>query len=88
MTSESPVPTRPADQAWAGEVGRAWIRREAQIDAQLEPFGRAALERLAPSAGEVALDIGCGSGQTLLELATRVGAQGRVVGVDTSPQMI
>jgi SAM-dependent methyltransferase len=46
------------------------------------PFGLAALEALAPAAGERALDVGCGFGETALELARRVGQAGSVVGID------
>jgi SAM-dependent methyltransferase len=34
------------------------------------------------------LDVGCGCGQTLLELAERVGPSGHVHGVDVSPPML
>jgi ubiquinone/menaquinone biosynthesis C-methylase UbiE len=34
------------------------------------------------------LDVGCGAGEVLVELANRVGAQGRVAGVDPSETMI
>lgn len=37
---------------------------------------------------DTVLDIGCGSGQTLLQLAERVGPAGRVIGVDIAPQLL
>ena len=40
------------------------------------------------TAGESALDVGCGCGETLLGLASLVGAGGRVVGVDASVPML
>ena len=43
---------------------------------------------LAPIAGERALDIGCGCGHTSLALATRVGPEGAVTGVDVSAPML
>jgi ubiquinone/menaquinone biosynthesis C-methylase UbiE len=39
-------------------------------------------------AGDAILDVGCGTGDLALILAGRVGAQGRVVGIDASPEMI
>jgi ubiquinone/menaquinone biosynthesis C-methylase UbiE len=59
-----------------------------QTDAQLGPLGQAVIDVLAPKAGERALDVGCGAGQTLLDLAERVGASGHVVGVDVSAPLV
>jgi ubiquinone/menaquinone biosynthesis C-methylase UbiE len=77
-----------ADQCWKAQAGEAWVARERELDVQLGPLGRAVIERLAPQPGECALDIGCGSGQTLLELAERVGERGEVLGVDISEVMV
>jgi ubiquinone/menaquinone biosynthesis C-methylase UbiE len=38
--------------------------------------------------GESALDVGCGTGNLALAAKARVGASGRVCGVDPSPEMI
>jgi arsenite methyltransferase len=43
---------------------------------------------LAPVPGERILDVGCGQGFYVAELAEQVGADGAVVGVDSSPQML
>ncbi len=56
-------------------------RRLATIRA--EDFGRL---RIGP--GEAVLDVGCGAGEVCVELARRVGASGRVCGVDRSAAMI
>lgn len=45
------------------------------------------LDRLAPSENEVVLEIGYGTGHSLLALATRVGKAGKVYGVDISEGM-
>lgn len=58
------------------------------IDLQLSPLGLRALATLDPRPGSVVLDIGCGAGETLLQLAERVGAGGRVIGVDIAPQRL
>ena len=47
-----------------------------------------AMELLALAAGAKVLELGCGSGVFLPRLAKAVGAEGRVVGVDHSPDLI
>jgi ubiquinone/menaquinone biosynthesis C-methylase UbiE len=54
--------------------------------------GRAAraalIDRLSLRQGDSAIDVGCGFGDDAREMAGRVGASGRVVGVDVSASMI
>jgi len=58
------------------------------IDLQMSPLGLTAMAGLAPSRGQAVLDVGCGAGQTILQLAERVGETGRVVGVDVAPRVL
>jgi ubiquinone/menaquinone biosynthesis C-methylase UbiE len=67
---------------------RAWAEAYELIDLQLSPLGMKAIEALNPHVGDVVLDIGCGAGQTLIQLADRVGAEGRVIGVDVAPALL
>jgi ubiquinone/menaquinone biosynthesis C-methylase UbiE len=67
---------------------KAWAEAYELIDLQLSPLGLSAIEALGPCPGDVVIDIGCGTGQTLLQLAERVGAAGRVVGVDVAPLLL
>jgi ubiquinone/menaquinone biosynthesis C-methylase UbiE len=73
---------------WGGERAARWIERQVVLDRALAPFGEAALARLAPQAGEHALDIGCGCGATTLDLARLVVPGGTVVGLDLSGGML
>src|SRR5262245_18036823 len=77
-----------ASQAFKEKAGEAWVRLQERTDAQIDPLGRAAIARLGIAAGERVLDVGCGCGQTLLELAELVGPAGRVLGVDISEPML
>lgn len=77
-----------AERAWTEKAGETWVRQRDRTDAQLGPLGLAVIEELAPGAGERVLDVGCGTGQTLLQLAERVGSAGHVVGLDVSEPMI
>ena len=58
------------------------------IDLQLSPLGLRAIEALGLGPGDIVVDIGCGAGQTLLQLAERVGAGGQVIGVDVAPLLL
>jgi ubiquinone/menaquinone biosynthesis C-methylase UbiE len=69
-------------------AGQAWVAFQSRIDAQLEPFGRKVLERLMPQSGARVLDVGCGTGQTAIQLAELVGPRGEVVGIDVSEPML
>ncbi|NTI77870.1 methyltransferase domain-containing protein [Agrobacterium rhizogenes] len=67
---------------------KAWAEAYQLIDLQLSRLGLRAIETLDLGAGDIILDIGCGAGQTLLQLAERVGAEGRVIGVDVAPLLL
>jgi len=53
----------------------------------IEPLRLAAIDALALQAGETVYDVACGTGAALPALALRVGAQGRVIGIEQSPEM-
>jgi SAM-dependent methyltransferase len=73
---------------WNATAGETWALFQEQLDRQIAPLGLEALRVLAPAPGEAILDIGCGCGQTSLDLASRVGSEGHVVGVDISVPML
>jgi demethylmenaquinone methyltransferase/2-methoxy-6-polyprenyl-1,4-benzoquinol methylase len=52
-----------------------------------QPIRRFGLERLEVRTGERVLEIGFGTGSSLLELAERVGLKGKVFGVDLADKM-
>jgi len=73
---------------WNSEGGPRWVAMQERMDAMLAPLMNVALDRARPAVGETVLDIGCGCGATLLEVANRVGPTGSVVGVDVSVPML
>jgi len=73
---------------WNSPATRPWAEQHERQDRALAGLAKAALALAAPRPGERALDIGCGAGTTVLELAARVGSNGHVLGADISAQSI
>lgn len=73
---------------WNDQAGPRWVKLQQRLDAQIQPLGLAAMRRAEITPGEHILDVGCGCGQTSLELAERVGSQGAVTGIDLSLPML
>lgn len=67
---------------WNSPAARAWADQHARMDRVLAPLLERLIAEAAPQSGEHVLDIGCASGTTTLELASRVGPTGRVLGAD------
>ena len=66
-------------------------RRAAVYDLELalfEPIRRRAVAWLAPKRDGCVLDVGCGTGLSFELLQSAVGAKGRIIGIEQSPQMI
>src|SRR5262245_64400462 len=70
------------------ERGKQWVAANDMLDAMIGPLGLQALDRAAVKAGEAVLDVGCGCGDTSLELARRVGPSGRVRGIGISAPLL
>jgi ubiquinone/menaquinone biosynthesis C-methylase UbiE len=65
--------------------------RAATYDLELalfEPLRALAIDRLALAPGDTVLDVGCGTGLSLERLQRRVGAAGRVIGIEQCPAML
>jgi len=58
------------------------------MDRAVADLTNALLDMALPQPGEHVLDIGCGAGATVLELAARVGPGGHVLGADISDQSV
>lgn len=71
-------------QYWNSAHTRTWADEHETIDRLFAGLTQIALDHAAPKLGERVIDIGCGSGTTVLELAARVGPTGYVLGADVS----
>ncbi|HSI40639.1 MAG TPA: methyltransferase domain-containing protein [Xanthobacteraceae bacterium] len=69
-------------------AAEAWSEVREPLDRQLSPLGLRAIEVLNPLCGDVIVDVGCGTGQTVLQLADKVGPEGRVIGIDIAPLLL
>jgi SAM-dependent methyltransferase len=73
---------------WNGDAGSRWVTFQERIDAAFAPITAAVLEHANPQLGEIVLDIGCGCGETVLQLANSIGPDANVLGVDVSEPML
>ncbi|MFN0192511.1 MAG: class I SAM-dependent methyltransferase [Aestuariivirga sp.] len=79
-----------ADQAeyWNSDTGQVWIDYEAYLDAVMNGILARLLKHANPEPGHCILDVGCGTGASVLAFADVVGARGHVTGVDISPKLL
>src|SRR5690242_9739904 len=73
---------------WNSPAARAWADQHERIDRALTDLMRMLLDQASPQPGERVLDIGCGGGTTVLELAARIGTSGQVLGADISEHSV
>src|SRR5262245_10513228 len=73
---------------WNETAGPKWVALEEFLDEQIQPLGAAVMDAVGVTVGNRILDVGCGTGQTTIELARRIGPSGRVIGADLSAPML
>jgi SAM-dependent methyltransferase len=69
-------------------MGHAWVSQQAVISDVFTSVTSVSLNAAAAKLGEHVIDIGCGTGDTLLAFAKVVGPSGAVLGVDVSAPML
>ena len=74
-----------AIEAWNTVLFDKFTRYRATLDTMLGVHGARAIARHAPAAGTRVVDIGCGFGETTIELARRAGS---AVGIDAAPRFV
>lgn len=78
----------PQIEYWNGPAGDKWAKLADSQDIMLGALGSAAMDACDIRFGHIVLDVGCGSGTTTIEITRRVGAEGRVLGIDISTPML
>jgi SAM-dependent methyltransferase len=76
------------EEYWNGPTTRNWSERHEPIDKVFAGLTQIAMDVAAPQPGERVIDIGCGSGTTVLQVAARVGPQGHVLGADIAQRSV
>lgn len=79
------TPNADQEDYWSNSPsGVKWLTYEDKLDAAMAPILDLVIERAALQPGERVLDIGCGTGASVLAAANRVGTTGHVLGLDIS----
>ncbi len=73
---------------WNSDAGRQWVTQQELIDSFLVPVTNATISVARPQPGERIVDVGCGTGATVFQLADCVGPSGHVTGIDISAPML
>jgi ubiquinone/menaquinone biosynthesis C-methylase UbiE len=76
-----------AQRAWDGVLFDRFVRFRHLIVA-LAQHGEVAMRRFPPPDGARVVDIGCGFGDSAVQLAELAGPSGSVLGVDISPRFV
>lgn len=79
-----------ADQKefWTTQAGHKWVALQRDMDHLLQPVLDLVLTRAALNVGARVLDIGSGTGASVVAAAQRVGPSGHVTGLDISDTML
>ena len=89
MTEINVVPENlEATEAWNGPLFDVWQDFQAIVVSNAKAHGDAALADHHPEPGNRVLDIGCGLGDSTLQLAELVGPEGHAHGVDVAERMV
>ena len=87
MALEAKGPNAEQIKYWNAGTAYYFSHKDA-VRAANAPLSRRLIDRAAPTAGEYALDVGCGFGDLTMELVRRVGPSGFAVGIDLSSAML
>ncbi len=79
-----------ADQAefWDSATGAQWVELQDSIDTLLSGVLEHLLAKADIATGQTILDVGCGTGASVLALCERVGPGGAVEGLDIAARML
>lgn len=70
------------------DFARPWLDSATELEASLRPVLHALMEAAQLKTGERVLDVGCGTGPSLVTASKAVGPTGQVVGIDIAPPLL
>ena len=73
---------------WTDIAGPKWVEHQRAMDALMQPVLDGVIARAGLSSGARVLDIGCGTGASLLAAGKAVGSEGHVLGADISARLL
>ncbi|WP_299280742.1 class I SAM-dependent methyltransferase [uncultured Tateyamaria sp.] len=76
------------EEFWDVSAGPAWVALQEQMDALMQPVLDLVLTHASLTPGMRVLDIGCGTGASVLDALEQVGEDGHVTGVDIATSML
>ncbi len=84
----TPQETQTMDYEVAEALAPTWAKRSAQIEQVTAPVREWLVAQLAPSEGDVILELAAGVGDTGFDAAELIGAEGKLISSDFSPTMV
>lgn len=76
------------EEYWSSAAGQSWVEVQLEMDACLQPVLDLVLDKAALPLGARVLDVGSGTGASVLQAAQQVGPNGHVTGLDISQTML
>ena len=88
MVDNAPSIDAEQHELWNTQTADYWVGHKSALDGLLGPLTDLLIEAADLSGAKQVADIGCGTGATALEFASKLGAGGHITGIDISEKLI